>query len=104
MKKGLRVMSKLVIMGAIEVAPEKRAQVLPLLMAHRARCLNDEPGTLQFEVALPREDDSKILIYEIYQDDAAFEVHRNATSIAKWRKETSGLNVKVTATRCTPVE
>ncbi len=29
-------MSKLVIMGTIEVAPGKRDQVLPLLMAHRA--------------------------------------------------------------------
>jgi len=26
-------------MGTIEVAPEKRAQVLPLLMAYQARCL-----------------------------------------------------------------
>jgi (4S)-4-hydroxy-5-phosphonooxypentane-2,3-dione isomerase len=102
--KGPRVMSKLVIMGTIEVAPEKRAQVLPLLMAHRARCLSDEPGTLQFEVMLPREDDSKILIYEVYRDDAAFEAHRNAPSIAQWREETSGLAVKVIATRCTPVE
>ena len=32
-------MSKLAIMGAIEVAPEKRAQVLPQLLAHKARCL-----------------------------------------------------------------
>lgn len=32
-------MSKLVLMGTIEVAPEKRAQVLPLLMAYQARCL-----------------------------------------------------------------
>ena len=58
-------MSKLVIMGTIEVAPAKREQVLPLLMAHRARCLKDEPGTLQFEVVLPCEDDSRILIYEV---------------------------------------
>ena len=60
-------MSKLVIMGTIEVAPGKRDQVASLLLAHRGRCLNDEPGTLQLEVALPREDDSKILIYEVYR-------------------------------------
>jgi (4S)-4-hydroxy-5-phosphonooxypentane-2,3-dione isomerase len=97
-------MSKLVIMGTIEVAPGNRAQVLPLLMAHRARCLKDEPGTLQFEVMIPREDESRILIYEVYQDDAAFEVHRNAASITQWRQETAGMAVKVIATRCTPVE
>jgi autoinducer 2-degrading protein len=102
--KGERVMSKLVIMGAVEVAPERRDQVLPLLMAHRARCLKDEPGTLRFEVVLPREDDSRILIYEVYQDDGAFEVHRNAPSRAQWLRDTTGMDVKVIATRCSPVE
>ena len=68
-------MTKLVIMGVVEVAPGKRDQVAPLLMAHRARCLKDEPGTLQFEVVLPRDDESRLLIYEVYQNDEAFEVH-----------------------------
>jgi quinol monooxygenase YgiN len=41
-------------------------------------CLKGEPSTQQFEVLIAREDDSKLLIYEIYQDDAAFDVHRTA--------------------------
>jgi hypothetical protein len=41
-------MSKLVIMGTVEVAPGKMDQVGSLVMAHRVRCLKDEPGTLQF--------------------------------------------------------
>jgi len=97
-------MSKLVVVGTVEVAPGKRDQVLPLLMAHRDRCLKDEPGTLRFEMVLPREDDSKILIHEVYQDDAAFALHRSSPSIAQWRQESAGLGVKVLATRCTPVE
>jgi hypothetical protein len=52
-------MPKLAIIGTIEVAPGRRDQLLPLLMAHRPRCLKDEPGTLQFEVLAPREDDTK---------------------------------------------
>ena len=96
-------MSKLVILGTVEVIPEQRTQVLPLLMAHKARCLRDEPGTLQFEVVLPRENDSRMLIYEVYQDDAAFEAHRNAPSRAQWQEDTIGMDVKVLATRCTPV-
>jgi (4S)-4-hydroxy-5-phosphonooxypentane-2,3-dione isomerase len=103
-QNGEPVVSKLVIMGTVEVAPEKRDQVLPLLMAHRARCLKDEPGTLQFEVVLPRDDHSRILIYEVYKDDAAFEAHRNAPSRAQWQEETAGMGVKVLATKCTPVE
>jgi quinol monooxygenase YgiN len=48
-----------------------------MLAAHKTRCLNDEPGTLQFEILLPKDDDTKVLSYEVYRDDAAFEVHRN---------------------------
>ena len=40
-------MSKLAVIGTVEMPPEKRDQVLRLLMAHRGRCLRDEPGTLQ---------------------------------------------------------
>lgn len=97
-------MSRLVIMGTIEVAAGKRDQVVSFLVAHRARCLKDEPGTLQFEVALPRDDPSRIFIYEIYQDDGAFEVHRNGASIVRWREDTACMVVKVIATKCTPVE
>jgi quinol monooxygenase YgiN len=96
-------MSKLVIMGTIEVTPGTRNQVASLLRAHGERCLKSEPGTLQFEAVLPRDDDSRILIYEVYQSDEAFEVHRNGASIAQWRNEAAGMVTKVIATRCTPI-
>jgi (4S)-4-hydroxy-5-phosphonooxypentane-2,3-dione isomerase len=71
----------------IEVAPGQRDQILPLLEAHKARCLKDEPGTLQFEILLPKDDDTKVLSYEVYRDDAAFEVHWNGRSLAQLREE-----------------
>ncbi len=97
-------MPKLAIIGSFEVAPGRRDQLLPLLMAHRARCLKDEPGTVQFEVLAPHEDDAKVLAYEVYRDDAAFDVHRNGPSIAQWREETAGMVAKVSVTRCALVE
>ena len=94
-------MPKLAIIGTLHVAPGRRDQMLPLLMAHRARCLKDEPGiTLQFEILVPREDDTKLLAYEVYRDDAAFEEHRNGASITRFREETAGMLVKVDVTRC----
>jgi (4S)-4-hydroxy-5-phosphonooxypentane-2,3-dione isomerase len=97
-------MPKLAIIGTLEVAPERRDEVLPLLMAHRARCLKDEPGTLQFEVLVPREDDTKVLLYEVYRDHAAFNVHWNGTSVARLREEATGMIVKVSGTRCALAE
>ena len=62
-------MSKFANVVTIEVAPGRRDQVVTLLLAHKAR-LKDEPGTLQFEVLLPNDDDTKVLSYEVYRDAA----------------------------------
>ena len=97
-------MSKLAVIGTAEAAPENRDQVASLLMAHGARCLKDEPGTLQFAVMIPQDDDAKVRLYEVYEDDTAFELHRNGASRARWLEESAGLGVKITFTRCTFLE
>jgi len=94
------VMPKFANVVTIEAAPGRRDQVVTSLVAHKARCLKDEPGTLQFEILLPKDDDTKVLSYEVYRDDAAFEMHRNGPSLAQWREETAGMVVKLQGTRC----
>jgi quinol monooxygenase YgiN len=95
---------KLAIIGNLEIVPGHLQRVLPLLMAHRARCLSDEPGTLQFEVLLPRDDETKVLLYEVYADDAAFATHWNGPSTNRLRQEALGMIVGVTGTRCVLAE
>jgi autoinducer 2-degrading protein len=102
--QGIAGVPKLAISGTIEIVPGRRKQLLPLLMAHKARCLKDEPGTLQFEVMAPHEDETKVLLYEVYQDAAAFDTHVNGQSIAKFREEAAGLMGKISLTRCALVE
>src|SRR5215467_1588335 len=97
-------MPKVANVVTIEVAPGQRDQFVPLLAAHKTRCLNDEPGTLQFEILLPRDDDAKVLSYEVYRDDAALEVHRGGPSLAQWREETAGTVMKLHGTRCAVVD
>ena len=46
-------MPKFATVGTIEIASGRRDQLLPLLVAHKARCLKEEPGTLQFEILVP---------------------------------------------------
>jgi len=94
-------MPKLAIIGSLEIAPGCLDRIVPLLMAHRSRCLADEPGTLEFEVLLPRDDQTKVLIYEVYTDDAAFAAHWNGPSTNRLREEAAGMIVRVTGTRCT---
>ena len=97
-------MPKFANVVTIEVALGRRDQVVTLLAAHKARCLKDEPGTLQFEILLPKDNDTKVLSYEVYRDDAAFEVHRNGPSLARWKEETAGMVVKLHGVRCAVVD
>jgi autoinducer 2-degrading protein len=97
-------MPNLAVIGTIETAPGKRDEVLTALKAHKERVLKDEPGILKFEILVPREDDARILLFEVYQDDATFELHRTKPSITQFREETSGMGVKIAATRCAFVE
>lgn len=97
-------MPKLAIIATLDIAPGRRDRILPMLMAHRDRCLKTERGTLQFEVLIPRDEESKVVLYEVYEDDDAFETHRKGASIAQWRKEAAGMLGDLHITRCTPVE
>ena len=97
-------MAKFANVVTLEVAQGRRDQVVTLLVAHKARCLKDEPGTVQFEVLLPKDDDAKVLSYEVYRDAAAFEVHLNGPSLAQWREETAGMVVKFHGVRCAVVD
>ena len=96
-------MSKFANVVTIEVAPGRRDQVATLLAAHKARVKN-EPGTLQFEVLLPKDDDTKVLSFEMYRDATAFEVHLNGPSLAQLREETAGMVMKLHGVRCEVVD
>ena len=97
-------MPSLAIVATIEIAPGRRGELLPLLMAHRARCLKDEPGTVQFDVLLPQEGDTKVMIYEVYRDEAALDAHMKGSSLARLRKEAAGMMANVSGTRCAVAE
>jgi quinol monooxygenase YgiN len=94
-------MPRFAIIGTVEIAPGRMDELLSLLMAHRARCLKDEPATLQFEVLMPDDDNTKVMLYEVYQDEAALDAHSTGPSIARLREEAAGMIVTVSRTRGT---
>ena len=96
-------MSRFANVVTIEAAPGWKDEVVALLLAHKAR-LKDEPGTLQFDVLLPRDEDTKVRVYEMYRDANAFEVHLNGPSLAQWKKETAGMVVNLCGVRCAVVD
>lgn len=93
-------MAKFAIVATFDVAEGRMDEFLPLLLAHRDRCLKDEPGTLRFDVLRPGNEENKVMLYEVYEDDAAFQVHWNGPSVARMRAETPEMVTKLAGIRC----
>jgi quinol monooxygenase YgiN len=97
-------MAQFAIVATFEIVPGRMDEFLPLLVAHRDRCLKDEPGTVRFDVLRPRNDEHQVMLYEVYTDDAAFQVHWNGPHLARMRAETTGMVAKLSGIRCTLLE
>lgn len=81
-------MGKVCVFATLSVAPEAMERVISELLAHRARCLAEEPGTLVFEIMLPNDAVETIHLYEVYQSQQAFEDHWNGSSMERLRAAT----------------
>ena len=93
-------MSKLAVIGTIVLQPGARDEVLRALLVHRERCLNEEPGTLVFEVLVPTEEQTKLFLYELYADRASFVAHLNGKSMAQLQTEVGSKLTNVSAIEC----
>lgn len=95
-------MSELAVIATLELEPGTREDLLPILMRHRDRCLQQEPGTLAFEVLVPLGEADRLHLYERYVDRAAFDAHWVGSSLAL-AKEEAGTRLKgIAGIFCTP--
>jgi quinol monooxygenase YgiN len=91
-------MSKFAVVATYEIAPEHIGVFMPMLKAHRDRCLRDEPGTLRFDILQP---DRNLMLYEVYEDEAAFQAHRNGESLVRFLQEAADVKRTLTYVACT---
>jgi quinol monooxygenase YgiN len=68
-------MSELVLVVNIRIKAENVDKFMTEVMAN-AKAARTEPGCKQFEVLVDKNDPTKVMLYEIYRDDAAFESHQ----------------------------
>jgi (4S)-4-hydroxy-5-phosphonooxypentane-2,3-dione isomerase len=99
-------MPRLAIIAIIEITPGRIDDYIALAVVHRGRCSKDEPGALAFEALRPRNDDNKVMLYELCADDAPLDGHWNGTSLKQIRQEAeaAGIALKISGVRCTSVE
>jgi (4S)-4-hydroxy-5-phosphonooxypentane-2,3-dione isomerase len=94
-------MTKFAVIATYEIAADQIEVFLPLLRAHRDRCLKDEPGTLGFEILRPEQN---LMLYEVYEREAAFRGHRNGPLVARRREGAKHIERKLSFTTCNVLE
>ena len=61
-----------------EVDPASLDAFLPLMQKNAAESLANETGCRQFDITQDPQNPTKIFLYELYDDAAAFETHKQA--------------------------
>jgi autoinducer 2-degrading protein len=66
-------MSPYVIIVEFTIKPGEMPRFMPLMLENAERSLRDEPGCRRFDVLTG--EDGRVVLYEIYDDEAAFQAH-----------------------------
>lgn len=93
-------MSKVALIVEVEIDPTQFDSFVEIVTAHGANSQKIEEGCLRFEVLKPREGENKIILVEVYADDAALESHWDSDHMAKYREKVTGMIVSRVAHRC----
>lgn len=88
-------MSKTALVVEFQIKPGRRDEFVALIRKHAAASLQHSDGCLQFDVLVPKEqqfdapshqpDPDRVILFEMYRDEAAFQVHVNSQRVANTR-------------------
>jgi len=93
-------MSKVALVVEFDVKPEHRQDFEEIIRSHANRTKEAESGCVQFDVLIPQRDDNKVLLFECYEDAAAFEVHGKSPILAETREKYKDMIVDRKITIC----
>ena len=68
-------MSKIALVVEFTLRDGVRDEFLEVIRGHAAGTKADEEGCLQFDVLIPEEGEKKVMLVEMYKDDAALDIH-----------------------------
>jgi autoinducer 2-degrading protein len=78
------VAGNVVIMVDFEVKDGMLDQFLPLMTANARNTVEKEPGCSQFDVLTVDGKPNNLVLYEIYDDEAAYQAHRTMPHVAEF--------------------
>jgi (4S)-4-hydroxy-5-phosphonooxypentane-2,3-dione isomerase len=69
----------------LHVRPGQRERLMAGITVQGATSLAQESGCLQFDVCVDTADPDRVLLYEVYEDQTAFEAHGQTPHFAAWK-------------------
>jgi len=75
-----------VLVVSIRIKPENVERWMKMALEN-AREARKEPGCRQFEVLVDPKDKAKVMLFEIYDDEKAFEAHQQTPHFKKYLAE-----------------
>jgi quinol monooxygenase YgiN len=94
-------MSPIAFMIHITMKPDRADEFLKVA-EEDARQSALEPGNLRFEIYRQDEDPLKLVVFEMYRDQAALEAHRATPYVAAWRQAVTDCTTEYTRIFMTP--
>jgi len=79
------------IVAYLTAKPGKEAEFKEKMTAQAQRCLANEPGCLQFDVAQDPNNPARLVMLEVYKDEAAVKAHTESQHYKDFRPVVSEL-------------
>jgi quinol monooxygenase YgiN len=79
------------IVAYLTAKPGKEAEFKEQMTAQAKRCLANEPGCLQFDVAQDPKSPARFVMLEVYKDDEAIKAHQDSQHYKDFRPVVSEL-------------
>ena len=74
-----------VVIAEFDVKPDGLERFLELAREDASASVAKEPGCHQFDVTLEQSDPNHVVLYEVYDDEAAFNAHLQMPHLATFR-------------------
>lgn len=85
-------MARFAIFVEFHIRPDAFARFRDLVGENAAASVRDEPGCRRFDILLPRDGEGPVVrLYEIYDDEAAFQAHLETPHYARFKEATDPL-------------
>lgn len=73
-----------VLVVNVEIKPEGVDRFMPMALENAKASRETEPGCRQFDILVDPNDRTKVMFYEVYADEAAFQAHQQTAHFKKY--------------------